>query len=332
MIAEAFFSVLKCMALSFGLCFVGSVATFFLQDAEMARGLFEYWTVNFNGLLVGGTAWGMAWVVFQEGRGILKRLMNLIEFSEDQQPVILKEFEKTYGKTRLLSYGVSIGVLGIMTLVLSGYPLSGFAKYYLMICSCSLHVVGGVLIVHIYYTLRFFRLVDANYESIKARDGFVPMNFDSFNTYFIVTSSLGMFAVYFAFRGTLTAGFVYPEPVFQRLLIYPVLVYLPLGVLYSFYPRFILKRIYDRANVEWIDRLDRLRREVSDNDRMPAETRLNFELTFSQLRESIRRESKQFPVISLKDSPSLVLLVLLFLQYVANKDSAVSEFLKNFTR
>ena len=297
----------------------------------MALKFFDSWMFNFNGLLVGGTTWGLSYLLYRDSRGVLNKLLNMIDLVPDETADLLVEFRKTYCWRRIFGYGSIIGILGATSLLLSGYPLEGFAKWYLAVGSASLHFFAGCILVHLYHSIRFFWLIDSKYDNIRIKDDLAPMQLESFNTYFIVTATMGIFASYFAFRGTLTAGFTFPFPMLEKMLIYPVLVYLPVGLMYSFYPRYVLKRIYDRSNIEHIKRLDQVRRNTNLDGTLSLEQKLQIEDTIMGIREKLTGDARQFPILDIKDYPSLFLAILMFIQYIFHEDAVISEFFKRFS-
>lgn len=332
MVAAAFFAVLTFIGVSLVLCLVGCLITWAIEDRNAALQLFDYWIFNFNGLLVGGSGWGMAALIYRESRPVFNRLINLLDMDVDTQAALATEFEKTRDPKRILGYGLIIGSLGVGTLLLSGYPLSGFPKWYLACCSASLHIVGAFILVHLYYTVCFFRQLDLVHSHIRTRDNFAPYHMERFNTYFIVTATMGIVAIYFAFRGTLTAGFTFPIDYLEKVLVFPLIIYLPIGLMYSFYPRYVLKRVHDRSNIDQVDRLEKIRKELNGETRLELQEKLHLHQAIADLREKLVHETRQLPILNIKDYPSLLLAILMFVQYILREDSVVSDFLDRFTR
>jgi hypothetical protein len=332
MVAGAFLAVLWCMGLSFLLCIVGVAATYVIQGPEMAFGLFKSWVFDFNGLLVGGTTWAMVYLVVRHGRSVLVRMLSLLEVDMEESAKLLASYSRAYSWRRILLIGLPIGAFGAWTLWRCGYPLEGFARIYLFVGSGFLHFCAAFVLVYLYYTIKFFMSIDVNPGCIRIKERLSPMDLDSFNTFFVVTASLGIFAAYFAFRGTLTAGFRFPDPLFARLLMYPIVMYLPIGLMYSFYPRFVLKRIADRSILEQIEKLDQLQVPMDPASGTGLEDAIRRQTAIADLREKLRNETKQFPILSVKDYPSLSLLILMFIQYVSQKDSVITKFFEALTK
>ena len=272
----------------------------------------------------------MARVIYEHSNGVYNRLIHIIEIDADDNAKLILEFHKAHSGKRIVGFGSIIGILGAASLVLSGYPLTGFAQWYLAVGSASLHFAAAFILIHLYYTIRFFRLVDANFPTMRVRQDISPLQIDSFNSYFIITATLGIFASYFAFRGTLTAGFEFPIPLLEKILIYPIIVYVPVGLMYSFYPRYVLKRIRDRSIISHLDHLEQVRREINSSDSRSIDDRLRLEEIVANLREKLTRETRQFPILSINDYPSLFIAILMFIQFILHEDSAVSEFFERF--
>ncbi len=154
-----------------------------------------------------------------------------------------------------------------------------------------------------------------------------PMEIDNFNSFFVITATFSIFAIYVGFRGTLTADFQHIDAEVKKFLILPIFLYLPTTLLYSFYPRYILKKIYDNDILKKINLLDS-KRGLIQNEKSSIKEKLEIEKIILEVKEKLIVEKNKLPVIGLKDSPSLLLSILIFIQYVSEKDSIISEFLK----
>ena len=330
MIAGAFFSIMGFMAVSLVICLIGCCITYIVQDANEAISLFNYWVFNFNGLLVGGTTWGVCSILWQDSKNTYNRILHLIDLPKNDSIVLLKEFGMAHSRYRVTILGIIIGSVGAVTLILSGYPLVGFAKLWLGFWSASLHIFAGFIIVHIYYIIRFFRIIDTQYSSLRLKEDVSPARLDTLNSYFVITATVGILASYFAFRGTLTAGFVFENQVFEKFLVYPIIVYVPFVMLYSFYPRFVLKKIYDRNIMDKLERLNLLQKGISEDSEQSIDKRLQLEETIANLREKLSFEAKRIPIVGIQDTPSLFILLLMFMQFIIHEDSLVNNFFHKF--
>lgn len=157
------------------------------------------------------------------------------------------------------------------------------------------------------------------------------MEFETINNFFVVTATIGILGIYVGFRGTLTANFLSASnngAMIRKILIFPVGVFLPVALVYSFYPRYVLKRIYEYDIIKKVRDLEVLRSSALDKEESIKE-RIGMDKTIAEIKEKLMLERSQFPIISLKDSPSLLVAILMLIQLVAQYDSVISGYLKS---
>jgi hypothetical protein len=58
--------------------------------------------------------------------------------------------------------------------------------------------------------------------------------------------------------------------------------------------------------------------------------RIEMQKTLSEIKEKILLERHQFPIVSLKDSPSLLISILMILQFIGQYDKTINEFFRSF--
>ena len=233
--------------------------------------------------------------------------------------------------TRNGRVGIPITILGGTILLKSGYPLEGFAKYYLAICSISIYCVASYIFVFFIFVLFMFKSLEENLVGNITLKSASPMAFDTLNNFFTVTSTIGIVAIYFGFRGTLTANLEIfeAEETLRRLFIMPVILFLPVTLFYSFYPRYVLKKIYDIEIINKLNKLEQIESHSFNESEITID-QLNIEKTLTEIKEKLLAERKQMPIINLKDSPSLALVFLILLQLIVQYDNVVNDFFKIF--
>jgi hypothetical protein len=329
MLGKAFFYVLVFMLISCVLSAFGAIITYYLQSSDMAVEFIKSWIYYFNGIIIGGTGWGVAFFVLKHGKATFNNLSNLLIFRDDELQSLLFEYNRSTSWKRLALLGLPLTLIGCFILWKCGYPLHGFAKVYLALFSMSLYMVGSFMLFYFIFTIRFFMLFEKN-NAAKFRALISPMDMDNFNSFFIITSTIGAFAIYFAFRGTLTANFSIPDPFFKKLLIYPIIVYFPTGIMFTFYPRYVLKKINDVEINDELGKLSIYSDKIKNDDNLSIKEKLEIEQIIRELKTKLQTESKQFPLISVKDYPSLTLLILIAIQFIFQKDPVISGFFNLF--
>ena len=331
MVVKSFFYFLLFCLISLSLCVLGFIVIYYFQSKEIANQFFLTWTFYFNGILVGGTGYGLMWYIKDEGNNLLAMLNNLIDISkfDNLKLVVYSQRANSWRWKNIV--GIPITIIGVLVLWNEGYPLQGFAKYYLAVCSMSIYYVAAYIFTFFIFVLLMFKAIEENLHNNNISKKVAALDFESINNFFAITSTLGIAAIYFGFRGTLTANFdlsITQEPL-RKFLILPVVLFLPITLLYSFYPRYILKKIFDLEILNQVKDLERLK-SVAINEGKTIKEKLEIEKIISDVKEKLLSERKQLPIISYKDSPSLLLVILMILHFIIQYDNTINSFFKIF--
>ena len=285
------------------------------------------WVVDFDGILVGALGYGLLLFVRSQGKSILAQLNNLIEVPPEHTEKILILHRRTTSWIWTSLISIPITSVGAIVLWNCQFPLTGFAHFYLGICSISIYFVASSILAFFVYTLALFNYIENESQgglttplSGKHRTG---MDLETIDSFFVITSTIGVAAIYLGFRGTLTAKFVNSPEVFKSLLILPTALYLPATLCFSFYPRYVLRKIAQCGI------LCRIQEFESDAEKLQPSTLkdgLELRKLILELKEKMVNEYKAMPLLGIKDAPSLTISLFFVIQFVFQKDSVVSDF------
>ena len=330
MIARALWNIVLFCILSLGVGILGVTITFIFQGSDMALALFESYFLKFNGIFVGGFGYGLLFYLRSTEQQGFNSLLNLLEI-DDENLIILHRYNiwvSDYKRKNLIAMIVTL--LGGAILWNCGYPLSGFAKYFLAITSISMFYVAGLMSGYFFSSMLIFRKLDEICKRISLKKAASSFELENLNISFIISSTIAVFALYIAFRGTLTANFVSIENniVFHKFLIYPVIIFLP-GILFtSFYYRYVLKKIKDNETIKKIERIEAI--SIAEISKISnAKEKLEMEKLLIEIKEKLILETKKSPILSLKDSPALAVALVLLLQFIIQNDKQVQLFINS---
>lgn len=332
MLVRCLFYLLWCSLLSIGLCALGVAITYLLQDQEMALGLLRSWVFDFNGVIVGALGYGLMFFVRSGGRTVLAQLRALMDLPDQLQVDLVRHQERvmSWGWANLIS--VPATAIGAVVLWNCGYPLEGFAQYYLAACSISIYYVATNILAFFLFTLAMFHRLEAASDDreqlrLSPTGRASRIHLETIDFFFVLTSTVGIVAIYAGFRGTLTANFEGTPELFKDLLILPVVLYLPATLSYSFYPRYVLKKVSERDTLRRIDETLAAGEPPPDAD---YQSSLELRKLMLEVREKMLQEHKSPPILGLKDAPSLTLSLVIFIQFLWQSDKIVKDFLARF--
>ena len=313
---------------------VGWIITAIFQNQAAAAELTNAWLFVFNGILTGAAGYGAVFFLCRERSGLIEALLNVIEV-----PLPLKyeftrrlELVRSWRLTHLVA--ILLTIIGGYIAHGAGIPLKvdnevagGFAHVYLSGAVFSFYFVGAYGLMVIVAILYFFRFIEehcdpASVDRITLKVPFQALDVERIDQFFIISSAMCISAVYVCFRTTLTA-FAAAPPTFYRAMIIPVFFFLPAALVYSFYPRYLLRQVWETDTFVTIEQFATDMAEEPSSD---LKSRLEMRKLILDVKEKLLAERRALPLLSLKDAPTLTMAILMSLQLVTEKDPIIKMF------
>ena len=309
---------------------IGWLATTAIQGPDAAAALRNAWLFTFNGIIVGATGYG-AVAVIRNQRGVLVRSLNRVL---DVPEMHKAEFERRL--SRVVRWGLTPFVAALLLLIGgwiaygAGIPLRGFSHVYLTLAVVSYYPVGAAGLMVFVAVLILFRYIEQNADAddpnrIRLRVPLRRVDLQTADLYFIITSGLAILAVYVCFRTTLTA-FEGAPPHYYKLMIVPVFFFLPAALIYSFYPRYVLRQVWETDTFVVVDKVAAEPGSAADDT---PEKVLAFRKLILEVREKMMAERRSIPLFSFKDAPTLTMAILMLLQLAAQKDPVILRWVRD---
>jgi hypothetical protein len=307
---------------------IGWCLTSILQGQVAASDLTIAWFFAFDGILAGAAGYGTIFFMCRERSILTSALQNVIDVPDPLRQRFENHLKFFAPWWRTPAVAVLLTVIGGFIANGAGIPLKGFAHAYLSVMVISFYFVGAYGLMFIVGVLNLFRFIDthsdsASDERIKLKTPFLAQGIQTIDLFLVVSSGMCILAVYVCFRGTLTA-FAGAPPAFYKALIIPVFFYLPASLVYSFYPRYVLRQVWENDTFAAIERFaEETRMEVTPD----LKERLELRKLILDVKEKMLAERRALPLLSFKDAPTLTMALLIAIQLVAQKDPIVSVFL-----
>lgn len=199
------------------------------------------------------------------------------------------------------------------------------------------------------YTLKFFNDLENKLESVDLQNNVNIIEMENFNLYLSVLFFVAIVALYFAFRGTLTANFTFTPPhqwiadavalftapggsyaSVRNLLLYPIVIFLPLALFASFYMKLVLRKIYLHSIKRKVAEIDRLAKPVIDQADSVGSRIAVIEVRKAaiELKEKIVQNNKVIPLVTMQDAPSILLVIIVVLQFIWINDPLIRPFVE----
>lgn len=343
--------LLRCYAIwllvSAAVCIAGVCLTLIL-DPDQARIYLVSYVYYWNGLLVGMSGFGaLHFGMITHKQQFHYLIVGILEITGDLQIAMFAELEKLYSFQNKQLIAIPILIVGMTILFICGYPMTGTPKYLLWISSSFMFYVGGLMLAYGVFSLRIFHLLEKNLESVRLQDDVNIIELENFNLYLSTLFLTTALALYFAFRGTLTANFTFTPPnqlieqivnlfiapgsnysSVRNLLLYPIVVFLPLALFSGFYMKLVLRKIYLASIKRKVLEIDALAKPVIDDadSKNPAVVIIEVRKMVMELKEKIIQNNTVLPLVTLKNSPSIVLMLVVVLQFIWINDRHIKGF------
>lgn len=333
MIARAFFYVIVA---GIGIVVVVTccaLATYFLQSDRMSLDLVQAAVFNFNGVLVGAAGYGLLAFVYFSGKRMLAMLNGILDMPPDYAADYARYLERATSLRWWLVLVLPLSIVGAIVLWYAGFPLKGWARGFLAVGVTSIYLVASGILASYVYTILLFHFIEehSGYSMrprIRLKYSFASMDLQAIDSFFIVSATLGVLSIYLGFRGTLTANFTGTTEIFRRLMILPLVFYLPTTLCYSFYPRYVLRQTTECDTLELVAAFEEQTKGVGPG--ADVKSTLELRKLIFDIKEKMLNDRRAVPLLTLKDAPSLTMSLVIVMQFIAQNDAVVAQFLKKF--
>ena len=328
--------IFKWLMISVIICTIGGLISWAIQGKEMAFQMVWSYAYHFNGIFIIGTGYGTLFFILKTYPNAFQNLLSILDLSEELKLELTKGFDKVKSPLKHNLISIIITLIGGGILLQCGYPLEGFSKFFLAITSISLFYVGGLMFSYLIFTIMIFRTLDEHNHKITFQKNTEIVELENLNVYLTTIFLSSVIALYLAFRGTLTANFTFENTVFnettRQFLLFPIVVFLPFVLFSGFYIRYVLRKIHLNGLTDKIDNLHNLIATSRENEFYDLRQSLELEKMVLEIKEKIYSKSNTISLLSLKDSPSIIIALVLIIQFLYQNDNTIQNFIKSFLK
>lgn len=335
------------LLVSVAVCIAGICVTLVLDPGQARIFLISY-VYYWNGLLVAMSGFGaLHFGMTTYKQQIHYLIFGILDITGNLQIAMIADLQKLYSVWNKQSIAIPVLVIGMMILYICGYPMTGFPKYFLWFSSSFMFYAGGLMLAYGVFSLHIFHLLEKHIDDVRLQDDVNIIELENFNLYLSTLFLAATLALYFAFRGTLTANFTFTPPnqftehavnlfmapgssysSVRNLLLYPIVIFLPLVLFSGFYMKVVMRKIYLASIKRKISEIDALAKPIIEDadSKNPAIAIIEVRKTVMELKEKIIQNNRVLPLVTLNDSPSIVLMLVVVLQFIWINDKYVKGF------
>lgn len=292
------------VSLIYGLLVSGFLGYF--DGKSEAQLFFAAYTTSFKTFISLGLILGIAMLTFRTQNLIPQTIETA--FTAEQ----LSETDYYYYKRRFSSLRVSITlsaeliVVGFIIFSYSQFPLSKRGEGSMIIAACIEYALGVYVIRKLIYTgMMLYSLLTITVK----RNLFRRRELDAINSYVNVVSTLTVIFVYVYVIGYYEGPFLYGSILGQSIkpfLLLPALIATSVLLIFNFYPRFILRKLYGQSlNIERVRLV-----EAMQNEKLSTFEKNYYLIEFEKL---FRNELRSILMFTLSDL--LIVITILLMMY-----------------
>jgi len=235
------------LGISLGYGIVGTASIFIVDNRLSAQQFFTAYTLSFKTLFAFGLIAGTALIVFRS-QSVIPQTIELA-FSEEQ----LSRTEYFTHKQRFLSRRRSItfaaDFVAVAFIVFSScqFPLSRYADALMVAAACAQYALGVYVGRKLFYAGMMLQSLQT---APVTRNLFKKRELDDINLYVHIVSTLTVMFVYVHVIGYYDGPFLYGSVLgtsVKPFLILPAVIATPVLLIFNFYPRAVLRRIYSKS-------------------------------------------------------------------------------------
>jgi hypothetical protein len=221
---------------------------YWLEGKARAQQFLTAYVSSFNVLLSLGLIVGSAWLVFRSQ----KLIPDTIEKAFDGDTGLwLTRYSFYKGRfndhVRSITIAAVYATIGYAIFAACNFPLTGRAEVLMLVASCAQYGVGAYVGRKLCYAgMMLYSLLEAH----VSRNLFRGRELDGINAYVHIASTLTILFVYANVRGYYYGPFTYDTWLGKNpraFLLFPAVVATPVLLIFNFYSRAVLRKLYNES-------------------------------------------------------------------------------------
>ena len=291
---------------------VGAGIVFTYGGMSEVQGFLAAYTTSFKTLISFGLILGTALVIFRSQALIpqtIEAAFDEAHLSETQYFFYKKRFQSP---RRSIVFAAEFTVVAFVIFTYCGFPLSGPGQIIMIIAACAQYALGVYVGRKLFYAgmmLHFLLTTPVTRNLFKQRE------LDDINSYVHVASTLTVIFVYAHVIGYYGGPFVYGSFLglsMKQMLILPALIATQVLLIFTFYPRAVLRKLYSQS----IDCEIECLRQVLQNEDLSAYEKRSYLIAFDKMSRDELRYNLQ---LTLSDLPIGITILIMVLQPLLGK-------------
>lgn len=300
------------LAISFIYSILGAALIYLSEGPSSIRQFLMSYNISFRTIISLGLIIGTALVVFGS-RNLIPRTIEAA-FTESQlSKTQYLLYKRKFGSLqRSVTFAGSFMIAGFIIFHHCQFPLKGLGEPLMMIAACAQYGFGVYVGRKLFYAGMMLHSLQ---EATVTRNLFKERELDGISSYVHVVSTLTVIFVYVHVLGYYDGPFLYQSMFGESVkifLILPALIATPVLLIFNFYPRIVLRRLYEKSIGVEVKKLQRALR----NEELSSFEKKSYLLEFDMMYREELRYSLQ---LTLSDLPIGITILVMVLEPLLGK-------------
>lgn len=298
------------LSLAYGL--LSSTLLYFLEGKSEAQMFLAAYNNSFKTLIAFGLILGTALVVFRSQNVIPQTIEAAFTNEQLLETDYLTYKRRFISGKRSMVFAAEFTVVSFVIFSYCQFPLRGLAEALMIIPACAQYALGVYVGRKLFYA---GMMLHSLLGTTVTRNLFKERELDDINIYVHIVSTLMIIFGYVHLVGYNEGPFLYKSVLGESikiLLILPALIGTPVLLIFNFYPRIVLRRLYDQS----IDVEIRKLQEALQNEKLNSFEKRSYLLEFDRMSREELRYSLQ---LALSDLPIGVTILVMVLEPLLGK-------------
>jgi hypothetical protein len=224
-----------------------AVAVWRFDQATDLTSYLEAYFVKFNSALSGGLVFSTALIVYRTRDYIPELIENTFSKSQLKNTIYLERRNDYDNLRKSLTFSSSFAIIAFGIFYGARFPFHGMAEYFFIAAGCAQYAMGvyvGRKIFHIAHMLRAIRSIHVN-KDLFLEDKLYPVPI-----YVNAISTMAAIMVYVVVSSYYHAPFAYTSIAgtsVKMIMVLPAVISLPVLAVFNYYPRVVVRRLYERS-------------------------------------------------------------------------------------
>ena len=300
------------LTISLAYCLLSAALLYFLEGKSELKQFLVAYNSSFKTLISLGLIIGTALIVYKSQDIIPETIEKAFKGEQWPKAEYLSYKERFVSTRKSITFAAEFVVIGFFIFSYCQFPLSGLGEALMIIPACAQYALG----VYVGRKLCYAGMMLHSLLGTRvAKNLFKERELDDINSYVHIASTLTIICVYLNVLSYYEGPFLY-QSVFgssiRILLLIPALIATPVLLIFNFYPRVVLRKLYDQSIDIEIKKLQ----EALHNEQLSFFEKKSYLLEVDRMSREELRYSLQ---LTLSDLPIGVTILIMVLQPLVGK-------------